>query len=778
MAQLNVLLKATAQDKGVRKFFRDATKAADKFAVSAERAAQAGRSLGGMPLQAPGGRTRRGRAAAPRSRADGTLDKALRDQARSKARQSKRDNREAERAVRDQIAASKREAQIQRRQLRARERQSRNVKNLSDEQLTQLEVEREITRRRRRDAKRRAQDQVGPDPGRRGATPFQRFEVAENLAVAGGVFEDFGAQVETGIRGSFDAFKDFERGVVEVSTLTEDIPIEQIRSITQAAAEEFGGLPTDQVSAFYAIVSAGATDAASAQDQLNAANKLAIAGAASQESSVLAISKAVANFGSQGVTSAKAADSLFIAVQKGQTTVEEMARALPIVAQSASTAGLSIDETNAALAVLSKRFPRSSEGASALRQALSSIAKPTKAASDEAKKLGIDFSTAGIQAAGGLEEFLLKLRAAEGFDEDTLAQLFESTEARAAIGGLIDGLDELNATTQASVKGQGAVSKAFDKTSKTAAQQTAKLEAQFELLKIQAGEALVPALLDLADVAGPLLKNLTDFIKENPNVAKTLGVLAVQAAVFGRAAGVVVKALSAWNTLGGLTELGMGKLAKTTGSATSAATGMSKATSGLGMAAGALPAVFVGAQLAILAFNAVLDKAQGPLNDYEKAIDGVAEQQKNISFLDEKGQEKSEEQLLLERRNRLIDVVNASRTAEREAAVGGVAEDANVAQKALGGLGGILNKATGVQGDLERQRSQAERDLERFDVQFGEQIGLTQQQQFATGSEARGDGVAAVLAANAQAQLDALNAIANNTQGQPWQGPSLDAGLT
>jgi TP901 family phage tail tape measure protein len=767
MAKLNVILEARGRDRGARKQLRDLTRLADGFTEAAKRATSAGAgmgSIGGGPVAAGGRRTRGGGGmggSGPRR------DRAAGRRANKRVRAEREFDKALNSALQDQRAV----ARSLNKQDRAQRRAARNIKNLTDEQLVAVELEREQNRRRRRMARQTAQGRLGADPSaapKRGAGRG-RLEMAENLAVAGGEFEQFGDRVEEGIRGSFDAFSDFEKSVTEVSTLTDDISIDQIREITTGAVEEFGGLPTDQVKAFYSIVSAGATDAADATEQLRFANKLAIGGVAESEEAVLAISKSVANFGDQfeeGANPAEvAADSLFTAVKRGQTTVAEMARALPMVAQAASDTGLSIDETNAAIAVLSTRFPSAKEGATALRQALSNIAKPTKGARDEAKKLGIDFSTAGVQAAGGLEEFLLKLRAADKFDENTLAKLFDSTEARASVSALISGMDDYRSVLDDMESKQGAADTAFAKMSETSAQKAKKLEAQWELLKISAGEALVPALTDLAEELGPIIKDVTEWIKDNPKLAGTIAKVAIGVAVFSRGIGIATSALSMYSTLSGLSAL---KTADLGGAAT-------KTTGSLGKLGGKasslnLAGPIIAATAAIAAFEIILNQAQKPLAEFEQSIEGVQQEQADISFDD-----KSEEQLALEARNRQVKIVNAARKAASESRVGGVGEDANLLQKSVGGFAGLLNVGTGVTEDLQRTAEQAEADLAAIDARLVAQGALTQEEAFTTAPT-----VNPLDPASIQRLIDGIDKVAENTAGerQFWQGPSMEAGAT
>jgi TP901 family phage tail tape measure protein len=832
MGTINVILQAKARDKGVHKWLSGATKLADGFADSLGRAKKemGGIGSGSLGTLAAAGASPRGGGGGARTRGGGSrdgvpsFDKALKDAQRARSRASQQEARNAQR----QVSALARAGQ---QRVRGAQRAAKNLNTLSDAQLREVETQREITSRRRRAARSAAQTSLGADPTKPGKAkmgPYGKLEFAENLAVAGAEFEQFGSRVEQGIRGSFDAFKDYEKAVVEVSTLTDSISIDQIEEITKGAAEEFGGLPTEQVKAFYAIVSAGASDAADAQAQLAAANKLAIGGVATQEEAVLAISKSVANF---GVSSEKASDIMFAAVQRGQTTVSEMAGALPQVANSAARAGLSMEETAAAISFLSLKMKSSATASTGLNQALVNISKPSKMAREEAKKLGIDFSAAGIKAAGGLEEWVLQIAASEKYSAQTLGRLFESSEAQAAIGGLVQDLGGFHSVLGDATNSAGKAETAYAKMSDTAAQKAKVLEAQWELLKIQAGNELVPALLDLSETTMPIITGFRDWIKENPNLAATLAKVAIGTVVASKAAGGLISAYSMWQTLSAASQLGNMKLAGATTTLTTAVTKQGTAMSltskiggGMQSMVGAMPAIFAGAGLAIVAFNMVLDQAESSLTKYGETIKSVEEKQKNITFsreatsaektkfeadkatkiaaLEEQREgargkkakaeidaqiaavssstlgpvQKTEAELLMERRNRLISVTNAARTAATESRVGGVDDDANLLQKSLGGWSGLLNVASGVTEDLDMQAKQAELDLAAFDKQYGSTLGLGDAAFTTPGTETTGVFGDAGTFAALQELVAATQMVAANTT--KTTGPSMEAGLS
>lgn len=838
MATINVLLQATAKDRNVRKWFASVTKLADDLTTAADRAkaslsqlGQAGAGLGplagGVTGGAGGGRSARGGGGRGGRGGVPTIDRALANAKRSTARAAQREAKLAEQRVammaREGQTSARTQARADRRRARAAQRAAKNIENLSDDQLREIAIQKEINSRRQRAARNTAKAQLGRDPTLRGGGGG-RFEMAENLATVAGEFEQVADRIQRGVESSATSFKDFQKGVVEVSTLTKDIPIDEIEAITKGAAEQFGGLPTEQVTAFYQIVSAGATDAASAQAQLIAANKLAIGGVAAPEEAVLAISKSVANFGAAGVDATKASDILFASVKRGQTTVSELARALPQAANAAATTGLRMEDLSASIAFLSTKLPNADAAAVGLAGAFANIQKPTKQARDEAKRLGIDFSAAGIEAAGGWEQWLLQLRSAEGFRTDTIGKLFDSKQARKAIGTLVEDMEGFNSTLADTTNSAGAAETAYGQMADTSAQRSARLEARIELLKIQFGEALVPAIEDLVKVGQPIVEWLTTLIRDNPRTAKTVSFLALGAIGLSRAMSGVTTAMSLYNATAGVSAARTAALGASQRAGAVQAGAYGKAVGGASKGLGAVPAVAAGAAAAFVALNLVLDQGAKPLEKFESVLDRVEQQQGNISFefdvetkskiegleadrealiaeiektrnkkkqleLQEKlyalnkkiagenvkAEEATTNKVERERLNRQIEILNAARTAERESKLGGVTDtNANLLQKAGGGLVGAFNAVT-IQDDLRRQREQAERDVARLAEELGGRGILTQQEtaQLTGVTGPRGEIFSQELF---NELIGATKQVAANTT--PAQGPSMEAGLS
>lgn len=425
----------------------------------------------------------------------------------------------------------------------------------------------------------------------------KRFERSATLIAGGTGLIAGGFAALAALKPAAEVTNEYEAAITEVTTLMRDgsFATADMIAMTKEAASAFGGSPVEQAKALYDIVSAGATDAAEANRQLAFTNKLAIAGVANRSQAFNALSKAMENFGG---TAEEAGDSMFVAVQKGKTTLPEMARGLANVAQAAATAGLSLDETNAALSTASLAMPNTIEASSALKQAFFNIAAPTETAKKEAKKLGIELGKTAIETLGVVGTF----KQFAGLDADAFRKLFDSSEARQSIGALLAKMGTFESTLTAMKNKAGAVDEAFAKMNETLKVQLLRFEAQVQVMQIAAGQALAPLIekaLDFAqvmlDVFNALPKEMRDF---------TIQAIAV-AAVASVVVGGILFAVGAFAML-----------------APAIATAVGVISGFIGAFIGALPviaATAAGIVLAVMAIKAAFDKNIGGIADFTKA---------------------------------------------------------------------------------------------------------------------------------------------------------------
>ena len=282
----------------------------------------------------------------------------------------------------------------------------------------------------------------------------------------------------------------FDKGLREINTI-----LPATEKVTEATAKqlrnlsvEFGTSKAAQAKSFYQIVSAGITDAAQATKLLTNANKLALGGISSVESSVDILTDILNVYGQENISAAEAADSLFTTVRLGKTTISELSSSIGQVLPAANQLGIGLDTIGAALAELTTKGLSTSERTTQLNALFTSLFRNSGDASAKfGKKVGDAFSIAALKTKG-LATFLEDLIVATDGSEITLQKLLGRTEAVKAVFGLagsgVDGLRSKLDQYGATAKG------AADAAS---AEQTGGLGFQLEKLGGIFVEAITPA---------------------------------------------------------------------------------------------------------------------------------------------------------------------------------------------------------------------------------------------------------------------------------------------
>lgn len=233
-----------------------------------------------------------------------------------------------------------------------------------------------------------------------------------------------------GLSKSFGAALDVDRALAEVNTLLPTTG-DQLAFVDEQARQmaiTFGSTATEQVKAFYDILSAGAADAYEANETLAEANELAVAGVTSVGSAVNLLTSSVNAYGKEVLSMGQASDIAFLAVKLGKTTVDELASSLGRVTPIAASVGVSFAEVNGAIAAVTATGIQTSEAVSGLKAVFDNVLKPSTDAAKAARQYGIDLSIAGLQSkgfAGFMQEVITKT----GGSEAALTRLFGSTEA-------------------------------------------------------------------------------------------------------------------------------------------------------------------------------------------------------------------------------------------------------------------------------------------------------------------------------------------------------------
>ena len=223
---------------------------------------------------------------------------------------------------------------------------------------------------------------------------------------------------------------EFKDALAEVSTLVDtttfDMEALEASALRQAAA--FGSSPAAQTKAFYQIISAGAGSALEATNLLTAANKLAVGGVTDVTTAADGLTSVLNAYGNDVEGATAVSDALFVAMRAGKTTVGELSRSLGKVAPLAAQSGVEFDALLAAVSALTKGGISTTESFTGMRAILAAVAKPTVEAQKQAKKLGLEFNSAGLKSKG-LADFLDELVKKTGGSTEQLALLFGGVEA-------------------------------------------------------------------------------------------------------------------------------------------------------------------------------------------------------------------------------------------------------------------------------------------------------------------------------------------------------------
>lgn len=215
------------------------------------------------------------------------------------------------------------------------------------------------------------------------------------------------------IRTAINESLEFNRALAEVSTLLPGRATAAINRIRDAALEmagRFGQLPVQVTKAFYDAVSAGATTAAASMNVLNAAGALSVGGLADIQEATNGLVATMRAFGLSGNDFEQArdvAETFFAAMVKGRTTIPALVNNMGKVSGVAKAAGLSLEETFAAVAAITVEAPNTEIAVVGLANALKATIKPSIQAKRAAKAYGVELN---IKGRGDFIRFLKQMK--------------------------------------------------------------------------------------------------------------------------------------------------------------------------------------------------------------------------------------------------------------------------------------------------------------------------------------------------------------------------------
>ena len=315
------------------------------------------------------------------------------------------------------------------------------------------------------------------------------------------------ALLETARRAAFftgNQIKELDSAGAAVKTLgvnSEDL----ISRLKALSVELKGNVSVVQLTkAAYDVASSGFADSASATQILKASALGAQGGFAELDDVVRAITGVINAYGLSADRATNIVDTFLQTQNDGVITVRQYAAEIGNVASVAAAGGVSLEELNAAIATATLRGVPVPQTFTGIRQALSSIIKPSDEAARLARTLGLQYNVAALQSKG-FAGVLADVQAKTGGSADKLAILLGSVEAQAAVQPLLnDKLVKYNELLEKQKRSAGAAASASQINSETISGGLTQIGNGLSNLAITLDKALKPLfqglIKDLADI--------------------------------------------------------------------------------------------------------------------------------------------------------------------------------------------------------------------------------------------------------------------------------------
>lgn len=204
-------------------------------------------------------------------------------------------------------------------------------------------------------------------------------------------------------------------------------------------------------------------------------------------------------------------DSLSFVANKTKAGFSDMGLAMEYVGPVANSVGMSIEETAAAIGILSNAGIDGQKAGTALRGALSKLLDPSKENAAAFEQLGFsaeEFRSGAIK----LPDVIDRIRKnTEGMTDAQKAAIIAQAfgiEAQSGINALVSaGADELNKLTDATKGAAGYTDELYKKMSGSGKSAVERFRSSLEVLQITVGEKLLPILT-------PIIEKVTEWVEK------------------------------------------------------------------------------------------------------------------------------------------------------------------------------------------------------------------------------------------------------------------------
>ncbi|GGS13652.1 phage tail tape measure protein [Deinococcus knuensis] len=230
---------------------------------------------------------------------------------------------------------------------------------------------------------------------------------------------------------------------------------------------------------------------------------------AHQEADPAALTSLLNAYSQDASQAGRASDLLWASISAGKVRLGEIAGSLGATAGQAAALNVPMEELLGAMALLTTRGIPASTALEYIRSALANVQKPTQAATDTAKDLGIQFDAAALKSMG-LVKFLAQLGRGVGDNSEALATLIGDVGGLQAVLGLLNGGLEDTDGVLAQVTGSaGSLDRQVGKLKGTAEDSVNGFNAAWERTQILFSGSVLGAFTTVLDKGvNPLLEKL------------------------------------------------------------------------------------------------------------------------------------------------------------------------------------------------------------------------------------------------------------------------------
>lgn len=350
--------------------------------------------------------------------------------------------------------------------------------------------------------------------------------------------------------GAAKSFGDFQAGMANVSTLV-DTSKENMAAMSKQVLEMATRSPVaihDLTDGLYDIRSAG-IDASHAMGTLDASVRLSVAGLSTVKEATDLMTSAINAFRDEGLSANQIANIFFKSVQYGKQTVSQMAEAFGATAPLVHSAGVSLEEYAAAVAAITTVGTPAAQAENQLRAAIVSLKKPTDEMATILHHLGAKSGPDFLKSAGNVGNAFKAIYQEADRSGIALEKATGRVEGAAAITAIATSVNQAYNVTLKDIKsGTDALGAAFEKQKATFESSIKILINNLQVLAIQIGESLAPALSQMAQAATKALYILSGMPKPLQDILAgglLVGtVLTGLIAVFGLLSGAVLTGMA------------------------------------------------------------------------------------------------------------------------------------------------------------------------------------------------------------------------------------------